>query len=68
MRVRVEVLADLGDHTVVDPHVEDRVDSLDRIEDAGATDDDVVGAGPARQHHATSTAVSTATGPEVSRS
>ena len=68
MLVRVEVEADLRDHSAVDPHVENRVDPLNRVEDASTTDDDVVGANGARQHHATSTAVSTATGPVVSRS
>ena len=53
----------------VDPHVEDRVDPLRRVEHARAADDEVV-ARPLLhpQHHATSTAVSTSTGPVVSRS
>ena len=43
--VRVEVGADLRDHAVVDADVERRVDSLRRVEDARAADDDVVCAG-----------------------
>ena len=68
MAVRVEVGADLRDHAVVDADVERRVDSLRRIEDARAADHDVVCAGAADEHHATPTAVSTATGPLVSKS
>ena len=66
--VRVEFGADLRDHAVVDPDVERRVDPFAGIEDARAADDDVVCAGAPDEHHATPTAVSTATGPLVSRS
>ena len=66
--VRVEVGAELGDDAVVDPHVEQGVDTLDRIEHARAANDEVLAPDRAREHHATSTAVSTATGPEVRRS
>ncbi len=38
------------------------------VDDARAAHDDVVVAGASREHHATSTAASTATGPDVSRS
>ena len=61
-------LADLGDHAVVDAHVEHRVDPLDGIEHARAADHEVVRARAPGEHHATPTAVSTATGPVVSRS
>ena len=60
--------SDLRDHTVVDAQVHHRVDALHRIEHARRAHDDVLGTGPADEHHATSTAVSTATGPVVSRS
>ena len=66
--VGVEVDADLRDHAAIDAHVERRVDALDRIEDARPADDDVVDSGAPGEHHATPTAVSTATGPVVRRS
>ena len=66
--VRVQRLAELGDHAVVDPHVEHRIDTLRWIEQSRAADDDVVGAAAAGKHHATPTADSTTTGPVVSRS
>ena len=69
--VRVEALAQRGDRTAVHADVEHGVDALDRVEHAGAADDQVV-LGPARgdQHHATSwiSATLTPTGPCVSRS
>ena len=68
MLVRVEALAELCDHAVVDAHIDRRVDPFDRVEHTRATHDDVLCPGPSREHHATSTVVSTATGPVVSRS
>jgi hypothetical protein len=61
--VRVDAVPELGDHTGVEAHVEHAVDALDGIDDPRAADDEARGA-----HHATSTVVSTATGPVVSRS
>ncbi len=71
-------VAELRDRAAVDPDVEDGVDALARVEDAGAADDEIVGAGSARElgrgsHHATSTVeltgmTSTGTGPLTSRS
>ena len=59
-----------GDRAAVDAHVEHGVDTAGRVEHARAADDEVVAALLADEdrHHATSTAVSTATGPVVSRS
>ncbi len=73
MSIRVEVLAELclanlRDDAVVDAHVERRVDPLDGVEHARTAHHDVFGPRAPREHHATSTVVSTATGPVVSRS
>ena len=68
MPVRVHLLGDLHDRTAVDPHLEPRVDSLDRVEDAGAADDEIrAGQVLLPEHHATSAAASacTPTGPPV---
>ncbi len=65
----LEVASDLGDHAAVDTNVEDPVESLHRVEQARAADQDVVCSGASGEHHATPTAASTATGrPAVSRS
>ncbi len=69
--VRVEPGADLRDHAAVDAHVDDVVDSLSRVENARAPDDEALSRGVLdEQHQATSIAASdsTATGPWVSRS
>ena len=66
--VRVQPLAELGNHAVVDPHIERRIDTLGRIEQSRTADDDVLGAAAAGEHHATPTADSTTTGPVVSKS
>ena len=66
--VRVEVAAELRDHAVIDANVEQGVDTLQRIEHARSANDEALPPDRACEHHATSTAVSTATGPEVSRS
>jgi len=71
--IRIEVLAEPCfvnpcNHAVVDAHVEDRVDPFDGIEHARAAHDDVLRSGASGEHHATSTVVSTATGPVVRRS
>ena len=77
--VRVDVGSELRDRAAVDPDVEHGVDVLARVEHSCAADDEVVGAGPAREllrgcHHATSIGmvatgiVSTGTGPLTSRS
>ena len=68
------LVSDLRDRAAVDPDVEDLVDALARVEDARAADHEVVGALLAGElcaqvgHHATSTTVSTGTGPLTSRS
>ena len=64
--VRVDLLRDVGDHAVVDSHVERRIDALDRVDDARSANDDV--RSPPLldpEHHATSAAASarTPTGP-----
>ncbi len=69
--VRVDSLRDLGDHAVVDPHVEHCIDPFGRIEHSRAAKDDVrllLFADP--EHHATSAAARarTPTGPPVSTS
>ena len=66
--VRLEALADLRDHPAVDADVQRRVDALDGIDDARTAHNHVVVSLPAGEHQATPTAVSTATGPAVSRS
>ena len=71
--VDVEPGADRRDRSAVDSYVDDLVDAFGRIEDARAANDEVVGAGASYDRtaayvHATPTAVSTATGPLVSRS
>ena len=68
--VDVEVGADRRDRAAVDADVDDLVDAFGRVEDAGAADDEVVGAATSYEDaaHAIPTAVSTATGPLVSRS
>ena len=66
--VRVQPFAELGNHAVVDPHVEGCIDTLGRIEQSRAADHDVVCAAAAGEHHATPTADSTTTGPVVSKS
>jgi hypothetical protein len=69
--VRREVRAELCDHPVVDLDVDLSVDALDRVERAGAADEQVLlRAVLDVQHHATSTGTSavTAFGPVVSRS
>src|SRR5581483_3951634 len=66
--VRAEPLAELRDGAAVDADVEHGVDPLDRVEDARAADDEVVGAGAPDEDHATSSAASTSAGPAVSRS
>ena len=80
--VRVDAGSELRDRPAVDPDVEDAVDVLARVENPGATDDEVVGAGPAGElssgsHHATSMVLSsgmetgmdsTGTGPLTKRS
>ncbi len=71
MAVDGEVRSELGDHAVVDLHVDLPVDALDRIEHPRAADDEVLlRALLDVQHHATSTGTSavTAFGPVVSRS
>jgi hypothetical protein len=66
--VRVHRLGDLGDRSVVDPHLEPRVGPLDRVEHARAAEHDV-GARKLLlpEHHATSAAARacTPTGPPV---
>ena len=42
VRVRVELGAERRDHAVVDPDVEERVDTCNRVDDTGAADDDVL--------------------------
>ena len=42
MAVDREVRAELGDHAVVDLDVQPVVDALDRVEHAGAADDEVL--------------------------
>ena len=66
--VRVQLLAELGDDAVVDPHVDRRVEPFGRVEQTGAADDDVLASGRTGEHQATPTADSTTTGPVVSRS
>ena len=66
--VRVDADPNLRHDAVVDPHVHHAVDPRHRIEDARAADDDVLRACLPDEHQATSTAVSTETGPAVSRS
>jgi hypothetical protein len=66
MLVRIDLLPDLGDDAVVDPHVERRIDALDRIDDSSPANDDV--RSPPLldpEHQATSAAASarTPTGP-----
>jgi hypothetical protein len=71
MGIRVDPGAERGDHAVVDPNVEDRVDARHGIEGARPADDEVLlWQIPGEQHHATSrtTSVLTSTGPVVSRS
>ena len=68
MLVRVESLTDLRDHAAVDANVEDRIHSLERVDESRAAHDDVLASDPPGEHHATPTADSTATGPAVSRS
>ncbi len=69
--VRMEDGSDLGDHPVVDPHVEDVVDPRCRVEHACALEDEAfLGCLFGKEHHATSVreAACTPTGPCVSRS
>ena len=68
--VRVETGTDRADRSAVDPYVADRVEALDRVEDARAAHDQILAAVLAIQHHATSSgsAAATGTGPVVSRS
>jgi len=69
--VHRQVRAELGDDAVVNPHVELAVDALDRIEHAGAADDDVLLRRVLdEEHQATSIGISALTGlgPLVSRS
>ena len=72
MLVRVEPLADRGHHSVVDAHVDERIDPLHRIEHARAAHDEIRPRLLLRveRHHATSAAASarTPTGPPVSTS
>ena len=77
MAVDVEPLAERRDRAAVDPDVEHLVDALCRVEHARAAHHEVIAAAAADQDrgpasvepaHATPTAVSTATGPVVSRS
>ena len=71
VRVLREVRAELRDHAVVDPHVDLRVDALDRVEHPRASHDQVLlRCGLGEQHHATpiGTSASTGLGPVVSRS
>ncbi len=65
MAVRVERASELRDRAAVDANVEHRVDAAGRVEDARAADDEVLVSLFADEDHATSTAVSTATGPVV---
>jgi hypothetical protein len=69
--VRVEPGAELGDCAAVDADIEDGVDPIDRVEYAGAADDQVLARRLFREeHYATSwsSATLTPTGPVVSRS
>ena len=73
MAVGLDVVAELGDHAVVHPDVEQRVDATRRIEDARPANDEIVLRRVLHmedRHHATSSSsvASTETGPCVSRS
>ena len=70
MAVRVERGAELRDRAPVDTDVEHGVDAAGGIEHPRAAHDEILTALLPDQdgHHATSMAVSTATGPVVSRS
>src|SRR5438552_1002025 len=71
MRIRVDVSAEGGDHAVVDADVEGRIETGNRIENARASDDEILLRGVLdEQHHATSStdSVLIPTGPLVSRS
>ena len=67
----VDLLCNRGDDAVVDAHIERRVDSLGRVDDACAAQHDVLAwAFSPEEHHATSAAARarTPTGPPVSTS